>query len=55
MTDYKKMYTILCVGISEAMDRMRLSVSPEAYMRLQDALHEAEEVYINTCEDAPEE
>ena len=54
MTDYKKMYTILCVGISEAMDVMKLSANPEAYMRLQDALHEAEEVYINTCEDDPE-
>ncbi len=45
MADYRKMYGILCRAISAALD-----APPEKGKRLlQDALYEAEEVYIDTC------
>lgn len=52
MTDYRKMYGILCCAISAALD-----APPEKGKQLlQDALYEAEEVYIDTCgEDKQEE
>ena len=48
MPDYEKMYHILCVAASRAVDL--LSDAPAdnmARMTLLDALHEAEELYIN--------
>ena len=46
MTDYQKMYYIVCAAASKAMD-----ASPEeARHILRQALQEAEEVYIQTCE-----
>ena len=51
MPDYKKMYQIMCVAASRAIDE------PPGMARctLQAALDEAEEVYIRTCGSAPEE
>lgn len=47
MADYQKMYCLLCGVISEAID-----APPEkAKMLLQNALFEAEEIYIQTCEE----
>ena len=46
MTDYPKMYSILCIAASEAID-----MPPEEAKRiLRQALEEAEEVFIRTCE-----
>lgn len=49
MADYKKMYAILCKAIDDAIDP--LEQIPEAKRiskNLQDALLEAEEIYIDT-------
>ena len=49
MADYKKMYAILCKAIDDAIDP--LEQIPEAKRiskALQDALFEAEEIYIDT-------
>ena len=47
MPDYRKMYLLLCDAASKAID-----ASPEEARRLlQKALHEAEEIYIDTCEE----
>lgn len=46
MTDYQKMYYLLCSAASKAID----APAEEAKQLLQDALHEAEELYIYTCE-----
>lgn len=47
MADYQKMYYILCSAASKAID-----ASPEEAKRiLRNALLEAEEVYIRTCEE----
>ena len=49
MADYAKMYYIVCSAASGAID-----AEPEqARQLLREALHEAEEIYIQTCE--PEE
>ena len=49
MADYRKMYMVLCSAASEAID-----ASPEEARRLlQNTLQEAEEIYIDTCEDEP--
>ena len=47
MPDYKKMYAILCTAASAALDM--LPDTPEngaARFRLQEALYEAEELYM---------
>jgi len=47
MPDYKKMYAILCAAASAALDM--LPEAPEnaaARFRLQEALYEAEELYM---------
>lgn len=45
MANYKKMYSILCGAVSEAID-----ATPErAKELLQEALFEAEDIYIQTC------
>ena len=47
MADYRKMYMLLCSAASEAID-----ASPEEARRLlRNALQEAEEIYIDTCEE----
>ena len=53
MPDYQKMYYILCDGGSKALDALPGDVDA-AMEILQKALEEAEEVYIQTCEDTEE-
>lgn len=51
MADYKKMYAILCKSIDDAIDP--LEQIPEAKRiskDLQDALLEAEDIYIDTTD-----
>ena len=45
MPDYQKMYSILCVAASRAIDAKDLD---EARRILQAALYEAEDLYIDT-------
>ena len=45
MADYKKMYSILCAAVSEALD----APPEQAKALLQEALFAAEELYIQTC------
>ena len=50
MADYQKMYYLLCSAASKA-----INASPEKARRLlQNALHEAEDIYIRTCEKGEE-
>ena len=50
MEDYQTMYSIICRAASKAID-----ASPEkAKQLLQNALYEAEDVYIQTCGDSEE-
>ena len=50
MADYQKMYYLLCSAASKAID------APEEYKQLlQNALYEAEEIYIRTCAESWEE
>ena len=46
MTDYQKMYSLLCSAASEAID----APPEEARRLLQKALYEAEDLYIYTCD-----
>ena len=47
MVDYTKMYYILCAAVSEALDRLPDNIENLMGRKLlQDALLEAEEVYI---------
>ena len=46
MADYQKMYYLLCSAASKAID----APPEEAKQLLQNALHEAENIYIYTCE-----
>lgn len=46
MTDYQKMYYLLCSAASKAID----ATPEEAKQILQKALFEAENIYIYTCE-----
>lgn len=49
---YAKMYNILCAAASEALDRMPRTPENEAAAQiLQEALDEAEEVYLDTLEE----
>ena len=51
MADYQKMYYLLCSAASKAID-----APPEEYKQLlQNALYEAEEIYIRTCAESWEE
>lgn len=55
MTDYKTMYAILCKGLSSAVDKLNSSMvktqqTYEATQILKQALDEAENVYIDTCD-----
>ena len=46
MTDYPKMYAILCGAASEALDLLENGQTQQASALLQSALLEAEELYI---------
>lgn len=47
MADYQKMYYILCAAAAKAID----TPTVEANQLLQEALYEAEDLYIRTCEE----
>ena len=52
MADYAKMYYILCAAASEALDRLPETPENEAAAQiLQEALEQAEEVYLDTAEE----
>ena len=51
MADYQRMYYLLCSAASKAID----APPEEAKRILQNALYEAEEIYICTCEESWEE
>lgn len=60
MTDYKTMYTILCKGLSDAADILSDSfVQTEQTIRalsvLETAMNMAEDIYIDTCCDSPDD
>ena len=49
MADYKKMYAVLCGAIDEVIDPLEQIQAAEHILEtLQDALLEAEEIYIET-------
>lgn len=49
MPDYKKMYAVLCKAIDDAIDPLEQNPSANQIAKsLQDALLEAEEIYIDT-------
>ena len=55
MADYQKMYAILCKAVDEAIDPLeRVGINSAIVKKLQDALLDAEEVYINTSVDSTE-
>ena len=51
MADYQKMYFLLCSAASKAID----APPEEAKRLLQNALHEAEDIFLRTCEEGKEE
>ena len=50
MADYQKMYYILCAAASKALDALSGNVEDAARI-LEQALAEAEEMYIETADD----
>ena len=49
MPDYKKMYAVLCKAVDDAIDPLEQIPSAKQITKsLQNALLEAEEIYINT-------
>ena len=49
MPDYKRMYTLLCKAVDDALtDLETIPAARTSYKRLSDALLEAEEIYIKT-------
>ncbi len=51
MADYQKMYYILCGAASTALDRLPDGQENESVrVLLQTALHEAEELYIESAD-----
>lgn len=51
MADYEKMYSVLCSETSKAIDALPRTVENRAGVAiLQNALYEAEDIYIRTCE-----
>ena len=51
MPDYRRMYYVLCAGISSLLDDMLENREMESiYQRLETLLHEAEDIYIDTAD-----
>ena len=51
MPDYRKMYYVLCAGISSLLDDMPERTDLQSiYQRLEALLHEAEDIYIDTAD-----
>ena len=49
--DYRRMYCVLCAGISSLLDDMQESREMGSnYHRLETLLHEAEDIYIDTAD-----
>ena len=49
MPDYKKMYAVLCAAIDQEIDALReIPLALASANRLENALLEAEEIYIET-------
>ena len=49
MADYRKMYTTLCVAIDKEIDTLKeIPLACPAACRLEEALHAAEAIYIDT-------
>ena len=52
MADYRRMYSTLCAGVSEVLDDMQGQPDLETfYLRLQDLLNQAEDIYIDTADE----
>ena len=50
MSVYKKMYAVLCGAVDEVLGPLeRIPLAQPCVQRLLDALHQAEELYINTA------
>ena len=55
MSDYKKMYFVLCKAIDDVIDPLdRIPLARPCAQQLQKALLEAEDIYINTTPYAEE-
>ena len=55
MSDYKKMYAVLCTAIDREIDTLReIPLALASTNRLENALLEAEEIYIETSTDEKE-
>ena len=53
MNDYQKMYAILCGAASDALDLLpQTAENAPARIKLEQALHQAEEVYLKEENDA---
>ena len=51
MPDYRRMYYVLCAGISSLLDDMQESRGMDSvYQRLETLLREAEDIYIDTAD-----
>ena len=52
MTDYKKMYLVLCNAVSKTLDDLEglPGVGSECFLRLKEAMNEAEDIYIETAD-----
>ena len=52
MTDYKKMYLVLCGCIAKALDKLEGDQEyTELFLQMIDALNQAEDIYIETSDD----
>ena len=52
MPNYKKMYTLLCIAVSAALDMLPdTKENARALVLLQSALMEAEDIYIEAGDD----
>ena len=49
MADYQHMYYILCDAASRALDALEKDTDEKAQQILQDALDQAEEMYVSTA------
>ena len=55
MADYKKMYAVLCTAIDGEIDALKeIPLALASANRLENALLEAEEIYIETSTDEKE-
>ncbi len=53
MTDYRKMYLVLCDAVSKTLDDLegQPGVGHECFLRLKEAMNETEDIYIETSDD----